>query len=351
MTYTTYYSLLKPGLTDLVNIGNINTNMDTLDSTIHAHVILAATTSAIGHVKPDGTIITVDVNGAITVPIATTSIKGVVKPDGTTITIDGNGVITGTSTTPIATTTVAGKVMPDGTVITVDGAGHITVPIATTSIKGVVKPDGTTITVDVNGVISSTGGGGSGTLITSLQTYTSTTVTATIPINIATYLKTTDTLLVFVNSVFLQYNVDYTVDSGSANIVKSSGTWDSGTIFNFVCLENLATDPTATLSVVRLASSFTASSNGTTNCLINQAQYVPATDILEVYYDNTQMYITDNYTLNGSTSIDLVGWSLNTGEKLVFYVWKNVKTSVATVDFTQLSPELQTAIQLSYFSL
>lgn len=292
MTYTTYYSLLKPGLTDLVNIGNLNTNMDTLDSTIHAHVILAATSSAIGHVKPDGTIITVD----------------------------GNGVIT--------------------------------VPIATTSIKGVVKPDGTTITVDVNGVISSTGGGGSGTLITTLQTYTSTTVTGTIPINIATYLKTADTLLVFVNSVFLQYNVDYTVDSGSANIVKSSGTWDSGTIFNFVCLENLATDPTATLSVVRLTSSFTASSNGTTNCLINQAQYVPATDVLEVYYDNALLYITDNYTLNGNNiSIDLVGWSLNTGEKLVFYVWKNVKTSVATVGFSQLDAELQTAIQLSYFSL
>jgi hypothetical protein len=51
-----------------------------------------ATSSALGAVKPDGTIITVS-SGAITVPEATSSIFGVVKPDGTTITASG-GVIT-----------------------------------------------------------------------------------------------------------------------------------------------------------------------------------------------------------------------------------------------------------------
>ena len=48
-------------------------------------------------------------------------------------------------------------------------------PIATASTVGMVKPDGSTINIDSNGVISSTGGGGSSTL-----TYDSTTETLTI---------------------------------------------------------------------------------------------------------------------------------------------------------------------------
>lgn len=53
--------------------------------------VAAATSAALGVVKPDGTIITVAA-GAITVPQATNAIFGVVKVDGTTITAAG-GVI------------------------------------------------------------------------------------------------------------------------------------------------------------------------------------------------------------------------------------------------------------------
>jgi len=65
------------------------------------------------------------------------------------------GVITtsGTIALGIATTSVRGGVIPDGTIITVDGTGHITVPVGSSGAKGVVEVDNTTITA-ASGVIS-----------------------------------------------------------------------------------------------------------------------------------------------------------------------------------------------------
>lgn len=59
-----------------------------------------------------------------------------------------------------ATSAALGAVKPDGTIITV-AAGAITVPKASASVFGVVEVDGTTITAS-GGVISSVGGGGGG---------------------------------------------------------------------------------------------------------------------------------------------------------------------------------------------
>ncbi len=120
-----------------------------------------ATTSNVGVVKPDGTTITVDLDGTIhgnaSPGIATTSDAGIVKPDGTTITVDSDGTIHGNASAEIATTSDAGIVKPDGTTITVDSDGTIhgneSAEIATTSNAGIVKPDGTTITVDQDGTI------------------------------------------------------------------------------------------------------------------------------------------------------------------------------------------------------
>lgn len=55
--------------------------------------VLAATTSQVGVVKPDGTSIDVASDGGISVPTATTSLKGIVKPDGVAIVVDGTGKI------------------------------------------------------------------------------------------------------------------------------------------------------------------------------------------------------------------------------------------------------------------
>ena len=100
------------------------------------YTLPAATTSALGGVKPDGNTITVDEDGTIhgattyTLPTASTTVLGGVKVDGTTITIDSNGVIKGSEaqpyTLPVATTTILGGVKPDGETIKVSSEGVIT---------------------------------------------------------------------------------------------------------------------------------------------------------------------------------------------------------------------------------
>ena len=68
---------------------------------------------------------------------------GVLKVDNVTIALDDTtnviSVKDGVESMPIATTTVLGGVIPDGTIITVSETGAITVPDATASVKGVVK--------------------------------------------------------------------------------------------------------------------------------------------------------------------------------------------------------------------
>lgn len=73
---------------------------------------------------------------------------------------------------------------------------------------------------------------------------------ATVSIGIAEYNLNSDMLFVFANSTFLALTGDYTITDSEA-ITKSSGTWDSGTVFDFVVLkrifndENLFLDETA----------------------------------------------------------------------------------------------------------
>lgn len=111
-----------------------------LDTFVNANLPVA-TSSVLGVVKPDGTIIT-DSAGAITVSVASSSVLGVIKGDGATLTISGPGVASCTT----GTTSQLGCLKPDGTIIT-DTAGVITVPEATSSVFGVIKGDGSTLPI------------------------------------------------------------------------------------------------------------------------------------------------------------------------------------------------------------
>ena len=129
-----------------------------------------ASTVNLGLVRVDGTTITSN-NGLITatpysLPIATNSVLGGVKVDGTSITIS-SGVIS--SALPRATTTVLGGVKVDGTTVTINNstgvisaASSYSLPTASTTVLGGVKVDGTSVTINGSGVISS---GVSGTVV------------------------------------------------------------------------------------------------------------------------------------------------------------------------------------------
>jgi hypothetical protein len=95
------------------------------------------TTSQIGCLEPDGTIIT-DTAGVITVPKATSGAFGVVEPDGTIITVTGGAI------TVSQATTGAFGVVKVGTNLGVTG-GVISVATATSAALGVSSPDNVTI--------------------------------------------------------------------------------------------------------------------------------------------------------------------------------------------------------------
>jgi hypothetical protein len=78
---------------------------------------------------------------------------------GVYISSDGTNYFSSRGKIGPATSTVIGSVIPDGTIITVSASGAITVPKASSSVFGVVEVDGTTIT-SAAGVISAVGGGG-----------------------------------------------------------------------------------------------------------------------------------------------------------------------------------------------
>jgi hypothetical protein len=89
---------------------------------------------------------------------ASASSLAVNQNQGLYIATDGANYFTSRGDAPIATSSVLGLVKPDGTIITV-AAGAITVPKASSSTFGVVEVDGTTITA-ASGVISAIGTGG-----------------------------------------------------------------------------------------------------------------------------------------------------------------------------------------------
>lgn len=70
---------------------------------------------------------------------------------------------------------------------------------------------------------------------------------------------------------------------------------------------------------------FTSTTNGITN-IVHNLDYNSSTDELLVFYDGVLMDKTDNYTENSNEiSIDLVGWSLSSGDIIKFNLYKNVK--------------------------
>ena len=107
-----------------------------------------------GIVRPDGTTVTIQEDGTISIPKAEAVKLGLVQPDDVTIKVDSNGVIS----VPDASSDTKGVVKIDNDTIKVGANGEIKVPKASDTQLGAVKVDGVSIQINENGVISSTGG-------------------------------------------------------------------------------------------------------------------------------------------------------------------------------------------------
>ena len=172
------------------------------------------------------------------------------------------------------------------------------------------------------------GSGGSGKAIT-FPSYSRTTLSTTsayaaigIPFDV-----TKDILHVYQNSTYIAPNQDYTI-SGT-NIVKIDGTWQIGTIFDFVVVQSIQADAETVIGTSKFSSSFTATYDGTTNCPTGTANYTYGIDVLNVYYQNLLLFENVNYTINNNhVSIDLLDFTINTGEIIRFEIYRNFNNNV-----------------------
>lgn len=78
------------------------------------------------------------------------------------------------------------------------------------------------------------------------NTVTLSSASSTVTVGISQFVPSTDTLLVYENSVYIEVNQDYTLNS-SGVITNSNGTWNSGTVFNFIVMKVAQGSPTGTI--------------------------------------------------------------------------------------------------------
>ena len=151
------------------------------------------------------------------------------------------------------------------------------------------------------------GGGGNMIVQEVKSSYTLSSAGDTVPIGIAEFDSSKDFLFVYVNSV---YDADYTI-SGT-NIVKNSGTWDSGTIFNFVALVPAEMPESATATTIK-RETFVATA-GQTVFNLTGGNYAVGSSQLDAYVNGVRQpssaYVeTDSNTItfvSGLTAGDMV---------------------------------------------
>ena len=92
-------------------------------------------------------------------------------------------------------------------------------------------------------------------------------------------------------------------------------------------------------AISRISGSYTASSDGVaSNIPIGIENYNPYVDILDIYYGNGYLELRVHFKLDElNRTIDLLGWSLDTGETLYFKVYKNILSEEATADALKLT--------------
>jgi len=164
---------------------------------------------------------------------------------------------------------------------------------------------------------------------------------STVTIGIPSYMRDRDSIIVAKNGQPMYNGIDFSVSADSLNLEiiihsKNPG-WYANDDF-YIWVLGTADVSSDILATTVLISSYTALTSGITNVPINNVNYNPTNDILQVSMSGITLDEVDHYTKNlNGISIDLVDWSLNSGDKIVFRVQKKVRTDITTLDGATIS--------------
>jgi len=157
-------------------------------------------------------------------------------------------------------------------------------------------------------------GGGLTGIIDSRGTTTISADSDTVAIAIPDFDSDRDSLMVHQNSVFL---TDYTIDNVNNTIIKNSGTWDAGTVFDFISFQVAALDPEVGLLQGIFAikrQEFTAT-EGQTVFTISNGSYTQNSNRLSVYVWGSKQF-NNAFTETSTTSFTMAS-PLSAGDKVI----------------------------------
>ena len=157
-------------------------------------------------------------------------------------------------------------------------------------------------------------GGGNTNIVTVKNTVTLASDSNTVAIGIAEFDSNRDTLLVYKNSVFAD---DYFVTANGLSIQKNTGTWDSGTVFNFVAfqLAEVAEDTGLLQGVFTIKREEFTATEGQTVFTLSNGSYTTNANRLSVYIWGSKQY-NNAFTETSATSFTMSA-GLSAGDKVI----------------------------------
>jgi len=172
---------------------------------------------------------------------------------GTAVLAEVDGYVSAPAGLPSQTGNDGKFLTTDGTLVSWATIPSVYVlPTATTSILGGVKVDGTSITINGNGVISSVGGGGSGTIINTSRTVFATTAGQTVFTGVGAYTIGAGQLRVYLDGV-RQFPNAYTETSTTSFTLTTGvavGTAVLAEVDGYTGTPELYTLPIATTTIL-----------------------------------------------------------------------------------------------------
>lgn len=139
------------------------------------------------------------------------------------------------------------------------------------------------------------------------------------------YNPSTDILIVSQNGTNITETIEYTLDKAAKKIVKTSGTWDDKTTFDFTAIVPTSTTQTDGVETVQIEDHVSVAS-GVTKVSFNITGFNTDVDLLEVHQRNMKIFKTRDWVLDPSGTFITLTEATTEPEEFHFTVTKKIRT-------------------------